>query len=266
MGRASGNVAGVAPGRWLGDVPRSTPLGLRLARLEPIAGSEAARRRAGVVVAEAALSTAAGPGQSVSAVEVQTPLAPVLLGPSAGASSDPAAVELAVPDGTILGTARVAPADVDEARARWWGRVAGVLWLIAAIGLTLGTGPLADWRALSRTLTTYLAVTTLAAVVLIAAWVCVDWSLDSARLAEHDEVRFLATTLLEAALVWLAWTTVARWRLARRAGRSGAGAAPWRLRAARAGRRRPRRRGRALRRYRLRTPCRCRRSRATILR
>ncbi len=56
-----------------------TPLGLRLARLEPIAGSEATRRRAGVVVAEAALSTAAGPSQSVSAVEVQTPLAPVLL-------------------------------------------------------------------------------------------------------------------------------------------------------------------------------------------
>ena len=205
-----------------------TPLGLRLARLEPIAGSEASRRRAGVVVAEAALSTAAGPSQSVSAVEVQTPLAPVLLGPSAGASSDPAAVELAAPDGTILGTARVAPADIDEARARWWGRVAAVLWLIVTIGLTLATGPLADWRALSRTLTTYLAVTTLAAVMLIAAWVCVDWSLDSARLAEHDEVRFLATTLLAAALVWLAWTTVARWRLARRAGRSGAGAAPWR--------------------------------------
>jgi signal transduction histidine kinase len=203
-----------------------TPLGLRLARLEPIAGADGGRRRVGVVVAEAALSNRAGPGESVAAVEIDTPLAPVLVGPSAGSSIDADAVDLVAPDGTVLGTARVSPDDLDAARIRWWGRVRGVLWLLAAAGLALVTSPLADWRALARSFSTYLAVTAAAAAALVASWQCVGASLSAASVQSDDEVRFLATTLLVIALVWLAWTTVGRWRIARRTHRRAI-AAPW---------------------------------------
>jgi signal transduction histidine kinase len=192
-----------------------TPLGLRLARLEPIAGVDTGRRRSGVVVAEAALSTATGPGPSAAGVEVETPLAPVMLGPSIGAA-DAGAVDLVAPDGTPLGTARVADADLDAARHAWWGRAAAILWVLAAGGLVLLVGPIADWRALARGWGAYLLVSGMAAAVLVSAWGAVMQAIGAAGPRGAGELRFLATTLLATAAVWLAWTTVGRWRIARR--------------------------------------------------
>ena len=126
----------------------STPLGLRLARLEPLLVASGARRRVGAVVAESALSTAgAAPGTSASPVEIPTRLAPVLFGPIEPHAGDPAAFDVTALDGRSLGTARVSSADIDAARARWWGRVTGLLWAVLAMGLALLWGPLADWRA-----------------------------------------------------------------------------------------------------------------------
>jgi signal transduction histidine kinase len=193
-----------------------TPLGLRLARLEPVAGADGTRRRIGVVVAEAALSTDASPNQSAAAVEVATPLAPVMLGPSAGLSTDPSAVDLVAPDGTTLGTARVAPADLTAARARWWGHVAALLWAILAVGLVLSTGPLADWRALTRGTGRYLALTALAAAALVVAWWAARRGVAATRPEAALELAFLTTTLLTGGVVWLAWSAVGRWRIARR--------------------------------------------------
>ena len=189
--------------------------------------STAARRRVGVVVAEAALSSAVGPSQSASAVVVDTPLAPVMLGPSAGVSSDPAAVDLIAPDGTMLGTARVSADDLSAARARWWGRVAALMWALAAVGLVLMTGPLTDWRATARTRGPYLGVSALAAGALSGAW----WSAHRALRAGAGDgaaaVGFLITALFVAALVWLAWTTTGRWRIARRHQHGAVRGSPW---------------------------------------
>jgi signal transduction histidine kinase len=203
-----------------------TPLGLRLARLAPVAGPEGGRRRAGVVVAEAALSTASGPNQSAAAVEIETRLAPVLLGPSVGVPADPAAVDLPATDGTVLGTARVDAAGVAAARARWWGRIRAVTWTVVAIGLLLAAGPLADWRAMTRHAWGYLGVTVLAAAALTASWWAAQRALADSRLPASGEVGFLTTTLLGAGQVWLAWNTVGRWRVARRRRGGGSGGAP----------------------------------------
>ncbi|MGD9904634.1 MAG: ATP-binding protein [Vicinamibacterales bacterium] len=193
-----------------------TPLGLRLARLEPVAGADGGRRRVGVVVAEAALSSATGPTQPAAAVEIDSRLAPVLLGPSTGGPADPAAVDLVAQDGSVLGTARVEPAGIQVARDRWWGRVRAAVWLLLAAGLLLAVGPLADWRAATRLTTSYLGVTVLAVGTLSASWWATQRALGAGRFAAASELAFLATALLAAGVVWLAWNTVGRWRVARR--------------------------------------------------
>ena len=204
-----------------------TPLGLRLARLEPVAGVGSGRRRVGVAVAEAALSSGVGPSQSAAAVEVDTPFAPVMLGPSAGVSSDPSAVDLVAPDGTMLGTARVSAEDLAAARSRWWSRVAALLWALAAIGLVLMTGPLADWRATARTRGPYLGVSALAAGALSGAWWSAHRALRAAAAADAAAIGFLITALFAVALVWLAWTTTGRWRIARRRQHGAVHGSPW---------------------------------------
>lgn len=193
-----------------------TPLGLRLARLEPVAPSDGGRRRVGVVVTEAALSAVGGAAPSVAAVEIETPLAPVLIGPSAGPTADGGGVELLAPDGTTLGTARVATADLTAARGRWWSRVWSAVWAVVALGLLLAAGPLADWRATTRTTPAYLGVTALALAAITLSWAAMRQGLAIAAPAAARELGFLVTTLLATAVVWLAWTTVGRWRTARR--------------------------------------------------
>ena len=130
----------------------STPLGLRLARLEPVLHASGGRRRVGAVVAEAALSTAgAAPGVSASPVRMPGRLAPVLFGPVEPHAGDPTAFDVLASDGLPLGTARVSRGDLEAAHRQWWGRVLGLLWAAAAVWLALLWGPLADWRDTART-------------------------------------------------------------------------------------------------------------------
>ena len=194
-----------------------TPLGLRLARLEPVAGVDSGRRRVGVVVAEAALSSGVGPSQSAAAVEVDTPFAPVMLGPSAGVSSDPAAVDLVAPDGTMLGTARVS---ADGSRG-------GTCALVGpGDGAAVGAGgdrPGADDRPAGRlagdgadTRTVSRACRRWPPVALSGAWWSAHRALRAAAGDDAAAIGFLITALFAVALVWLAWTTTGRWRIARR--------------------------------------------------
>ena len=62
----------------------------------------------------------------------------------------------------------------------------------------------------------------MAAATLVGAWWSARHGDRRGRLGAAAELRFLTTTLLAAGLVSLAWTTVGRWRIARR-GRHGAG-------------------------------------------
>ena len=194
----------------------STPLGLRLARLEPVLQTSGGRRRVGAVVAEAALSTAgAAPGVSASPVRIPGRLAPVLFGPIEPHAGDPAAFDVMASDGRPLGTARVSAGDIDEARSQWWGRVLGLLWAAAAVWLVLLWGPLADWRDTARTRGAFVILTLATGTAGGGAWACAVRALEAAGVAGAASYRLLAAALLAVSLAALVVGTAERWRAAR---------------------------------------------------
>ncbi len=195
----------------------STPLGLRLARLEPVLQATGGRRRVGSVVAEAALSTAgAAPGVSASPAPIAGRLTPVLLGPTEPHAGDPGAFDVASSDGQPLGTARVSARAIDEARTRWWGRVTSVLWAVLAAWLALLWGPLFDWRETASTRGPFVALTLATSGAGVAAWLSARRALDAAGVAEAPAYQLLVTALLAVSLAALALGTAERWRAARR--------------------------------------------------
>ena len=194
----------------------STPLGLRLARLEPVLQASGGRRRVGAVVAEAALSTTgAAPGVSASPVRMPGRLAPVLFGPVEPHAGDPTAFDVAASDGLPLGTARVSVRDIEDARRQWWGRVLGLLWAAAAVWLVLLWGPLADWRDSARTRGPYAILTLATAAAGVGAWSGAGRALHAAGVEGAASFRLLATALLSVSLAALAVSTAERWRVAR---------------------------------------------------
>ncbi|MEP7118374.1 MAG: hypothetical protein ABI880_12375, partial [Acidobacteriota bacterium] len=211
-----------------------TPLGVRLARLEPVLQATGGRRRVGTVVAEAALSTGgAAPGASASPVQIAGRLAPVLFGPVTPHAGDANAFDITASDGQQLGTARVSARDIDAARGRWWGRVVALLWALAACGLALLWGPCADWRDAVRTRGAFVVLTLVIAVTGVAAWAAAVRALAAADTADAPAYRLFAAAILAVSLASLAVGTAERWRAAGSA-RARAGAmrfrgplAPW---------------------------------------
>ena len=202
----------------------STPLGLRLARLEPVLQATGGRRRVGAVVAESALSTGGtAPGVSASPVPIAGRLAPVLFGPVEPHAGDLNAFDVEASDGQPLGTARVSARDLDEARARWWGRVTGVLWAVTAGWLALLWGPLTDWRETVRTRGAFLALTAATGAAGLTAWACAGRALDTAGLGDTSSYHVLTTALLAVGVALLTLGTAERWRAARTARTRAAG-------------------------------------------
>ncbi len=217
----AGRPASLPTARVLGPAAAflvSTPLGLRLARLEPIFQTVGGRRRVGSVVAEAALSmSGTTPGVPASPVRMAGNLAPALFGPVEPHAGDPNAFDVLASDGRPLGTARVSARDIDAARARWWGRVAGLLWAGVAVWLVLLWGPLADWRDTVNTSRPFLVLTATAAAAGVAAWASALRALEAVGLGEVVAYRLLATALLATSLTALTLGTAERWRAARSA-------------------------------------------------
>ena len=226
----SGRPASLPASRVLGPAAVflvSTPLGLRLARLEPIFQSAAGRRRVGSVVAEAALSmSGTTPGVPASPVRMAGNLAPALFGPVEPHAGDSNAFDVLASDGRPLGTARVSARDLDAVRTRWWGRVAGLLWAGVAVWLVLLWGPLADWRDTVRTARLFLGVTAATAVAGVAAWASALRALDASGLGDEAAYRLLATALLATSLTALTLGSAERWRAARSARARAVGARP----------------------------------------
>ena len=195
----------------------STPLGLRLARLEPILQAAGGRRRVGAVVAEAALSMAGvAPGVSASPVTIEGRLAPVLFGPVEPHGGDASAFDVPTADGRLLATARVSARAVDEARAHWRSRVTGALWAVLAAWLALLWGPLSDWREAARTRRPFVVLTLATSGAGVAAWLCAGRALAAAGVPDVPSYRLLLTALLAVCLASLALGTAERWRAARR--------------------------------------------------
>ncbi len=201
-----------------------TPLGVRLARVAPVFSPDNTSRRIGTVVAEAAVSTlTASPGDPAGLADWATPIAPVVVGPPVPHAEDPSAFDVTTADGTLLGTARIAPEALAAARARATAVVGALLWLTAAIGLAVLLGPLADWRALATSARGFVALSGAMGGVAIAAGLMAVTAIDTATLAWAREARFAVGTLIAFALAGLAATVVARWRALRAARRGGAG-------------------------------------------
>ncbi len=129
-----------------------SPLGLRLVHLQPIVTGDG--RRVGSVASEYGLS----PAPAVTAVEpaeftLDTPLAPAILRPrfeGAGEIGRPDAVVLRGPSGEPLAEAWVAPASLQDSRARWRRHVGAAMLAVFGTTLLLLVGPLLDRRVTSR--------------------------------------------------------------------------------------------------------------------
>ncbi len=194
----------------------STPMGLRLARLEPVLQATGARRRVGAVVAEAALSTAgAVPGVSASPTTIAGRLAPVLFGPPEPHAGDATAFDVLTSGGLPLGTARISEGAIAQARARWWGRVTGLGWALVALWLALLWGPLADWRDAVAGPGPFLSLTLAITSASLAAWWSAQRALDVAGISDAPSYRLLVTALLAVSLAALALGTAERWRASR---------------------------------------------------
>jgi signal transduction histidine kinase len=185
-----------------------TPLGLRLARLEPIVTGDGNRRRVGAIVAEAAVSTDLGAPGGESAWP--TGIASVTLGPPVPHEDDPHVFDLTAADGARLGTARIAPESLVIAYHREWGRLAATLWLVAAAGLAIAWGPLALWRRIATTRATYLTLGLVMAGGAAVAWWAMARAVSGFGSATR-EFQFLAAGMAALALAALSGSTVARW-------------------------------------------------------
>lgn len=199
-----------APG---GTVMRPTPLGTRIVRTAALVTPDR-RRRVGVVVAEAALSPlpsllrATG---SEGTVLWQTALAPVAVR-AGDESGDPASFDLTTASGAPLGTAALADEAVAEARTRAAATTSALMWLVAALGLLVVAGPLADWRVVAPTTGVYVAVTFALAALVVGAAAMAHRAIDLLRLGWSSEARFVATALAALALAAIVASSVSRAR------------------------------------------------------
>lgn len=196
-----------------------TPLGVRLARVAPVFAPDASRRRLGSIVAEAAVSTAASPGDPAGLAEWATPLAPVVVGPPVPHDADPDAFDVMSRDGTVLGTARVGPEALVAAHRRTWASVGGLGWLVVALALAVLLGPLADWRALVATRGAYVRLSVAMMTVTAVAGLAAARAIDTTALSWAAGAHVLVAALVAFALAAIVATLAARARAVRAFGR-----------------------------------------------
>ena len=152
-------------------------------------------------------------------------------------------------NGDVLASVSASPTALARARASLRGRVQGTLLALSAVILLLATGPLLDWRRVTRRGAVGLLSSLLVAVLLVVAWLLLGaaistsgvwmgaglnnssaaaWLLPEAFFA--SPLHFLTCCLLVAGLTALVASSLDAWRMARRrAGRRRAPAAPWGL-------------------------------------
>ena len=179
----------------------------------------------GTVVAEATLSeSGADLGSTQAPIRIRSRLAPVVLRPGNADIADVSSFAVTATDGSVLGRAQVTDEDLDATRRRWWRGVVALEWMLAAIGLLLMAGPLADWRAVVRTRGAYLGLSLTLAAAATASWACVERATSVVPDSIAPGMRFLGRAILAMGLTWLLATAVNRWRVAsrtRRARRTG---------------------------------------------
>ena len=188
-----------------------TPLGLRLVQTRPVLAAES-RRRVGVAVGEAAVSSGRAPAGGLASWP--SAIVPVTILPS-GTAPDAGRFAVTAADGAVLGVVDVAPEALAAARARALGDIGAWLLLVGALGVALACAPLAEWRTRVRTAGAFAGLTAGLAGLALVADVLVAQAIDAAGRPWAAQARFVTTATFGLALAVLAASTVARWRAAR---------------------------------------------------
>ncbi|HYB97196.1 MAG TPA: hypothetical protein VEC39_19645, partial [Vicinamibacterales bacterium] len=214
-----------------------TSQGLQLVRVQPIVDPANSERHIGAIVAEAPLPRSSTGSFAGAEFAIDTSIAPVALRlPFEGATAaGPDAFVVRSSTGEPLAAVSVSDADLQVARQRIRDRwLAAELTLLALLVLLI-TGPLLDWRALSRSVRGVTILTlTIAALLLIARavlWVALrkaglaevslvpetSWTA-FANVALASPIDFFLNALVVAGLVVLAGSSFRMWRAAHRPG------------------------------------------------
>ncbi len=211
--------------------------GLQLIRVQPVVDASDPSRHIGAVVAEASLGRDGQPAAAGTAFSLETSIAPapLRLQFEGAADAGPGAFIVRSSTGEPLAAVEVPDSTLHEARARMRQRRAAAELGLLAVLLLLATGPLLDWRRVTRSLAGAAGLTAAIALLLVAAravlWIAVrrvdlasppltpsasftPWS----ALVLGSPVDFMLTGMLAAALLALAVSSFGLWRSAHRRG------------------------------------------------
>ena len=214
--------------------------GLRLIRVHPLNNPADQAQRAGTLVVQAPLARSDPDGQPGDYV-LPTSLVSVTVRPrfQGGADAAPDEFLIHASNGDTLASVSASPTALARARDALRGRVQATLLALVAVILLLATGPLLDWRRVSRRNTVGVIASVLVATLLIVAWMLFRAAISASgllvgpRLAGGSApawllpesffaspLHFLAASLLVAGLTAHVASSLDAWRLAlRRAGR-----------------------------------------------
>ena len=221
--------------------------GLRLVRVHPLNNPADPTQRAGTLVVQAPLARSDPSGQSGDYV-LPTSLVSVTVRPrfQGGTGAAPDEFLIRSSNGDVLASVSASPSALARARDSLRGRVQATLLSLVAVILLLATGPLFDWRRVSRRNSVGVLASVLVAILLIAAWMLLRAGISASglligpRLANSgapawllpesffaSPLHFLASSLLVAALTAHVASSLDAWRIAmRRAGRALVPTAP----------------------------------------
>lgn len=210
--------------------------GLRLVHVHPLSDPRNPLLRVGALVLQAPLARA-GPGDQGGEYSIPGAIVPVRVRPrfEGGAAAAPDEFAIQSANGETLAAVSVSNESLDTARAAFRARVTALLLGVAVVVLLLGTGPLLDWRRLSRRRVITVGVTLAVALILLVSravagvaieraavpgnvpFTAPDWPMwTMPRLFFASPLHFLASSLLVGGLVALAFSVLDSWRLARR--------------------------------------------------
>jgi len=210
--------------------------GLRLVHVHPLPDPRDKVQRVGSLVLQAPLAQVV-PGDQTGAYELPEAIVSVRIRPrfEGGIEGAPDEVIVRASRGDVLAAVSVSDATLIAARAAFRARVLAVLLSVLVAVLLLATGPILDWRRLSRRHAAGLMLTGGVVAMLVVsrmlAGTAIDWANPQVpqpwitsglprwilpNLFFASPLHFLASSLVAAGLVAAASSVIDLWRLSRR--------------------------------------------------
>jgi signal transduction histidine kinase len=210
--------------------------GLRLVHVHPLPDPADRAQRVGTLVLQAPLARVV-PGDQTGAYELPAAVVPVRIRPRFEGGIEGAADEVIVraSRGDVLAAVSVPDATLIEARSTFRARVQALMLAVVVALLLLSTGPLLDWRRLTRRRGLSVAIAVAVAGVLLVSRFLAGIAVDLAAVPGDQALagaglpswlgcdlffasplHFLASSLLVAGLVTAASSLFDEWRQTRR--------------------------------------------------